>query len=274
MKLDLFHKYPDFSKEKVMIGLSAGINSMAVLIYLSQFPDDKKPKNLFVFYAHLKEHSDDSFRFVADGIRYARKHFENVHVKITRNSVIEFFRKSNMIPHPMFSPCTRVLKLIPMTAWAKEMGVTVDLIGYVREEKNRIKKQYAKMVLGNKDRYKEVDLSKALSEGSTSEDGIIKYYPLFKMTNNQCFEYVKRHIGWYPAIYDIKKKVNYKKGPKAVRVFKHNNCLPCKNMDDAQLRDVENFFPEKAMEAKRLSDEIGQFWGRMGDGFCEVCTFD
>ena len=88
-----------------MIGLSGGINSMAVLCWLIEQPD--RPKDIHLYYAHFAEHSPDTFQFVADGIRYARKHFDKVHVKITSNSIMQYFEESKMIPHPAVSPCTR-----------------------------------------------------------------------------------------------------------------------------------------------------------------------
>ena len=98
--------------EKYMIGLSGGINSMAVLCWLIEQPD--KPKEIHLYYAHFAEHSPDTFQFVADGIRYARKHFDKVTVRITSNSVLRFFEEQKMIPHPKVSPCSRKLKIEPM----------------------------------------------------------------------------------------------------------------------------------------------------------------
>src|SRR5579872_1305795 len=94
--------------EKIMIGLSGGINSMAVLTWLHE--QEEKPKELHLFYAHFVEHSPDTFQFVADGIRFARKNFNDVKVKITKNSVLQYFYENKMIPHPKFSPCSRQLK--------------------------------------------------------------------------------------------------------------------------------------------------------------------
>lgn len=101
-----------YEGEKIMIGLSGGINSMAVLCWLIE--SGQQPEELHLFYAHFAEHSPDTFQFVADGIRLARKHFKKVLVKITNNSVLQFFEDQKMIPHPMASPCSRKLKIEPM----------------------------------------------------------------------------------------------------------------------------------------------------------------
>jgi tRNA(Ile)-lysidine synthase TilS/MesJ len=91
--------WESLSNEKVLIGLSGGINSMAVLCQLVE--SGVKPKELHLFYAHFEEHSPDTFKFVRAGIEFARKHFDNVKVKITRNSVLRYFESQKMIPHPM-----------------------------------------------------------------------------------------------------------------------------------------------------------------------------
>jgi len=70
---------------KIMIGLSGCINSMAVLCWLVE--TGIKPSELHIYYAHFKEHSPDTFKFVADGIRFARKNFANVKVKITKQMI-------------------------------------------------------------------------------------------------------------------------------------------------------------------------------------------
>ncbi len=121
--------------QKVMIGLSGGINSMAVLCWLKE--SGIKPSELHLFYAHFKEHSPDTFRFVADGIRFAKKHFQNVKIKITKNSIINYFEKQNLIPHPMNSPCSKWLKIIPMQEYLFQNGIKYDLIGYVKHELKR-----------------------------------------------------------------------------------------------------------------------------------------
>ena len=98
----ILHKTPcygQYGDDRVLIGLSGGINSMAVLCDLIE--SGVKPKELHLYYAHFAEHSPDTFQFVADGIRYAKKHFDNVQVKITSNSIIKYFKEQNLIPHPI-----------------------------------------------------------------------------------------------------------------------------------------------------------------------------
>jgi tRNA(Ile)-lysidine synthase TilS/MesJ len=56
MQQELFTNYIDYSNQKVLIGLSGGINSMAVLCCLALYPDELKPKELHLFYAHFDEH--------------------------------------------------------------------------------------------------------------------------------------------------------------------------------------------------------------------------
>jgi 3'-phosphoadenosine 5'-phosphosulfate sulfotransferase (PAPS reductase)/FAD synthetase len=256
-------KSGDLSKYEVMLPLSAGINSAAVLCTLADWESDKKPKVLHIFYAHLEEHSPDSFQFVADQIRYARLKFPSVKVKITRASALRYFEGTNMIPHPQRSPCTYYLKTLPMHTYMVENKIQVDLVGYVREEK---KKRYERMK------------AKASSEFN------FKAFPVLHLSDDDCFELVKMHIGWYPAIYDIKDETGK-------RVFKHNNCLPCKNMHYYQLEQVKVHYPEYHNRAMRTAAKLQAYWGRDKDEFytrfgrdeafnggkdqpCEVCAFD
>lgn len=69
--------------EKVLIGLSGGINSMAVLCDLAK--SGVQPGELHLFYAHFEEHSPDTLDFVKAGFQFAKKHFNNVKTKITYN---------------------------------------------------------------------------------------------------------------------------------------------------------------------------------------------
>ena len=270
MQLDLIIEQEDFSDEKVLIGLSAGINSAAVLVWLSEYPDEYKPKELHLFYAHMEEHSPDSFPFVKDLIRYARTKFKNVFVKITRNSVIRFFEEQKMIPHPSVSPCTRLLKILPMHEYMALNGIKIDLVGYVREEAKRRTNRMAKKTKSE------------VKNRSVVVDGISKHMIISDKTNEYCFHSVKRAIGWYPKIYDIKHN--------GKRVFTHNNCLPCKNYNEQEFANVEIYYPEYYDEAQDLGDRLGKFWGRKkGDFFttfgrteteikdlpgCQVCLFD
>lgn len=251
----------NYNGQRVMIGLSGGINSMAVLCWLANY--EQKPKEVYLFYAHLVEHSPDTFDFVLAGVEYAEKHFEKVHFEYTTNSVLEFFRQQNMIPHPMFAPCTRVLKSIPMAQFSARHNITVDLVGYVRHEKRRVK---------------------GMQRNAPDTLFHTKHFPIQLLTDEDCFEMVDKEIGWHPAIYDIL-EANGK------RVFKHNNCLPCKNMQIEDMQNVEEHYPVYHGNAMRLSEDLKYHWGRNADEFyttfgrhdyetgfekqpCEVCSFD
>jgi 3'-phosphoadenosine 5'-phosphosulfate sulfotransferase (PAPS reductase)/FAD synthetase len=266
MQEELFIEYQDYSDKNVLIGLSGGINSMAVLCWLAQYPEEYKPKTLHLFYAHFVEHSPDTEQFVHEGLEYAKKHFKDVHFKQTNNSVIDFFREQKMIPHPMIAPCTRLLKIMPMAEYAKENNIDIDLVGYVKEEKRRIKNMHAK----------------------NPETIKTKGFPIADKENEWCFQIVKKEIGWYPKIYDIK-------DTKGKRVFPHNNCLPCKNMQTSDFEEVRKYYPEYWQKAIDLSKELQKHWGRSKDTFeetfmttfgredwevgfkkqsCDVCAFD
>lgn len=244
--------------EKVLIGLSGGINSMAVLCWLAE--QKEKPKEVHLFYAHFYEHSPDTFQFVADGIRFARKHFDVVKVKITKNSILAYFRHIKMILHPARGLCSFVLKIEPASVYAFENDIKIDLIGYVKHElKRRMEKQQANLQL--------------------TLFGLEKHYPIGEFSDAWCFDIVKKYIGWWPAIYDIVDEDGN-------RVFKHNNCLPCKNAYPEDIEAVRKHFPEYYRMAMQLSAELGKFWGRDKDDFymrfgrdlgqettCETCTF-
>lgn len=272
-----------------MIGLSGGINSMAVLCELCQ--RENRPKDIYLFYADFKEHSPDTLRFVLAGLDYARGFFENVHYKRTENSVIDFFREQKMIPHPTVAPCTRMLKIIPMTNFAMENGIQVDLIGYVKEEMRRVKNMQAK---------------------GANNLFLTKDFPILHLSNDDCFALVKEKLGWYPKIYDLRwndegfikwlkkrlpflseelqKKILKKIGTDA-RVFTHNNCLPCKNMQLEDYLAVEYFYPKYFDASFELSEEIKRHWGRSEKDYwnsfgredwevdnqkqiCDVCAMD
>lgn len=230
---------------------------MAVLCWLIEAGE--QPEELHLFYAHLKEHSPDTFQFVADGIRLARKHFRKVVVKITRNSVLAYFREQNMIPHPTFSPCSRWLKIEPMALYAMDNNISIDLIGYVKNELKRVRRMEA-------------------SQANTLF--LTKEFPIRSFTDEWCFEIVDSHIGWHPAIYDIL-------DDKGKRKFKHNNCLPCKNMWLNDMIAVRDHFPDYMDRANKLSQDLKSYWGREADayytefgradyepGICEACQFD
>lgn len=249
--------------QKVLIGLSGGINSMALLCWLKR--SGIQPSELHLFYAHLEEHSPETFPFVKAGIRYAREHFENVFVRVTRNSVLRFFESQKMIPHPMVGVCSKALKISPMNAYAFDNDIHIDLVGYVRHEvKRRASKQASK--LGN-----QLDLFGGLS----------KVFPISEFDNGWCFQIVDQEIGWHPPIYDI---LDEKGNP----VFTHNNCLPCKNMEVKDMANVQKFYPDYHEKAMQTSSKINAYWGRDEAEFyakfgrentgtdgnaCDVCRF-
>ena len=186
---------------------------------------------------------------MADCVRYARRHFEHVVFEFVRGSVLKFFEAEKFIPHPMLSPCSERLKARPAAAFAERHKIDVDLVGFVKTERRRIARQQAKGVPG-------------------------KDYPIAHLTDAECFELVKREIGWWPKIYDILDE-------RGGRIFKHNNCLPCKNMQgnldangaSGDYAAVALHFPAYAAAAAHLSADLGAYWGRAGsfDGFCRSC---
>lgn len=255
MQQQLFLNQKDFSQHKIMVGLSGGINSMAVLVWLSLYPEQLKPKELHLFYAHFEEHSDDTEQFVLDGVEYAKKHFKTVFYTQKNNSVLEFFRQQKMIPHPMLSPCTHVLKITPMLEYMVEHQIVFDLVGYVRTEKRRIFRMAE-------------HLGEEVTDSSIKKGDIYKHFPIANFDDTWCFDIVKKHIGWYPAIYDIKDK-------NGKRVFKHNNCLPCKNFNQKDFENTREYYPDKAEKAEELAVELDQYWGRnKNDAMCQHCAFD
>lgn len=242
---------------KIGVGLSGGINSMAVLCWLIE--NGATPAELHLFYAHFAEHSPDTFQFVADGIRFARKYFADVRVKITSNSILRYFREQKMIPHPKSSPCTQHLKIEPMEKYFFENGVGFDLIGYVRKESRRIR---------------------GMKEKGADNLFLTKDFPIRIFDDEWCFEIVDRNIGWHPAIYDLR-------DDKGKRLFSHNNCLPCKNMHIAQMKHVAQHYPDYMHQAILLSEELKLYWGRDADAYytefgredfepgqCAICAFD
>lgn len=243
MQSELFVEQEDYSDEELMLGLSGGINSAAVLIWLSLYPEKFKPKVLHLFYAHFVEHSPDTAHFVMELIRYARKHFKCVKVKITRNSVLDFFESQKMIPHPQVAPCTRLLKILPMHEYMAENGIKIDLVGYVREERARIENMAKKN-------------DAVVSKNSVQLKDVLKRFPISGQTNEWCFQIVKRYLGWYPAIYDLRDH-------KGKRIFTHNNCLPCKNMQESDFKKVKKHYPTYHAKAMALSQRLNKFWGRV-----------
>jgi len=271
MQTELFIQQEDFSDEDVLLGLSGGINSAAVAVWLSTWPKEYKPRNLHLYYAHFEEHSPDTFKFVKDIITFCKANFENIHVKITRNSVIRFFEEQKMIPHPTVAPCTRLLKVIPMHEYMAVNGITTDLVGYVREEIRRVKNMAKKT-------------DNSVDGRSVQIDNVKKLFPISDKTNEWCFAIVKKYIGWYPAIYnlrynnkkfikflvdnldrvdsDTQKTIKKKLGSRE-RVFSHNNCLPCKNMQKDDYLAVEYFYLWYYTNSVNLSDRLKKHWGRL-----------
>lgn len=270
MQTELFIQHEDFSQEKIMMGISGGINSAAVAVWLSTWPDEYKPKELHLFYAHFEEHSPDTFRFVKSIIRFCRLNFTNVHVKVTRNKVLDFFEDQKIIPHPSVSPCTRILKVMPMHEYMFENGISTDLVGYVREEIRRVKNMAKKT-------------DNSIDGRSVQMKDVKKLFPISDKTNEWCFKIVKQYIGWYPAIYELRfnnrkfidflvanihrlspdsqRTVKNKIG-KRHRVFGHNNCLPCKNMQEDDYLAVEFFYTEYYLKSVDLSSRLKSHWGR------------
>lgn len=243
--LQLSESPKDYSQAKVMIPLSGGINSAAVLAYLAEYhPEQLKPMELHLFYTHLQEHSPDTPKFVSACIRYARTKFKKVIVKIERYSVNRFFESQKMIPHPSISPCSVKLKIEPRERYVAENKIDFVLIGFVKEEFRRYKRQQKPEYFDAKNQY-----------------------PILEMSDGDCFTLVKNTIGWYPAIYDIKEN--------GKRMFTHNNCLPCKNMHGYQLERVAKYFPKYAERAMQTAAKIpNAYWGRddVPDVFkCDVC---
>ena len=222
-----------FEGENILIGISGGINSAAVLCQLIEI--GVKPKSVHLFYAHFEEHSDDTFKFVKEQFRYARKMLDNVHIRVERNKVLSFFEKENIIPHPANSPCSKKLKIERINKYAFENLLFIDLVGYVQHELKR---------RGNRQ----------IKNAQNDMFSLSKHYPIGEFTDEWCFEIVLKHIGWYPAIYHIERK--------GKRVFKHNNCLPCKNMNTYEMENVKEFFPDKHKKAMELSAKLKKYWGR------------
>jgi hypothetical protein len=259
-------EYQDLSEKVVFIGLSGGINSAAVLAYIgSVYPEQYRPKKVYAFYSHLIEHSEGTLSFVRECVRYGKRAFKEFSIKVSVGSVNDLFRKQGFIPHPTLSPCTEKLKIIPMMRYKATIEYDIDLVGFVASEKRRIKRQ---------------------QEKAENPEKII--YPISMYTDEECIELVSRVIGKYPKIYDIKDE-------RGKRVFKHNNCLPCKNMEGniymtgeatKQYEDVKTHYPQRYNDAVKVIEDIRErkgkevYWGRkkkedkVGEGCKEyVCGF-
>jgi 3'-phosphoadenosine 5'-phosphosulfate sulfotransferase (PAPS reductase)/FAD synthetase len=281
MQLSVFEILQDisYSDDRVMVGLSGGINSMAALCYLATMVEDR-PDEIYLYYAHFDEHSPDTERFVLAGVEYAKKHFNKVVYEQSQNSILSFFKEQKMIPQPKVTPCTRMLKIAPMVEFMKRHKIDKDIVGYVRHEWSRINRQ--------------------IDRGVQNKDYLIRH-----LSDEDCFSLVKKEIGWYPEIYrlrwdDLRIKEallndghllhpnqyrtikeysdqGYNFRRKSYRVFKHNNCLPCKNMHQWELYLIKIFYPNYYDRAIRLAKEMGSYWGRQEEQVnensdCAVCA--
>ena len=143
-------------------------------------------------------------------------------------------------------------------------GITVNLVGYVKEELRRVKNMAKKT---------NSDLT------DVRDKGVSIQFPISSFSDEWCFGVVKEALGWYPAIYDIKDE-------KGKRVFPHNNCLPCKNMDVEDLKNIREHYPEYFEKAHQLTSTLKRQWGRNADAYytefgrqdyektvCETCAF-
>jgi 3'-phosphoadenosine 5'-phosphosulfate sulfotransferase (PAPS reductase)/FAD synthetase len=277
MQLSLLEVLNDkiYEGKRVMIGLSGGINSAAALCYLNKFVEDK-PKELYLYYAHFDEHSEETAKFVHEQVAYAEQNFDKVHYEQSNNSLLEHMESVNTIYSPKLNGCTMKLKVFPMIKFMKKHEIDIDIVGYVRSEYKRIQRQVALKVKN-------------------------KQYLISHLSNEDCFSLVEKEIGWYPSIYNIKwtderiipyldryatpdvihpqqaaiirKYANRGYGwGKAKRVFKHNNCLPCKNMHQWELFMVRIFFPDHHAKAMALAADLGRYWGRPEQSPMEVET--
>lgn len=231
----------DYSGLKVLLPLSGGINSAALLCWLGEeIPPEKKPDELDLYFANFAEHSPDTGQFGIDLFKYAQKKFRQVNMKFTWNSVNHKFRKEKFIPHPSKGSCSQDLKIEPMLEYKELCGLDVELIGYVKTDIKRFR--------------------------NTSKRKDFAEFPVLEWSKQDCLYYVKKVLGWYPAIYDIKEN--------GKDVFSHNNCLPCKNMHPDQLAKVTKYYPKYAAEAEKTAQITGGYWGRedVPDVFkCDVC---
>jgi len=160
-----------------------------------------------------------------------------------------------MIPHPRLSPCTFALKIEPMLTFMVENELTIDLVGYIRTEKRRVFNMAAKSGGGYED-------------NSVTIKGIEKHFPISNQDDEWCFSIVEKFIGWYPKIYSIKDK-------RGKRVFKHNNCLPCKNFREKDYEATRKHYPEYMEKADQLAEDLNLYWGRnKTDAECNYCAFD
>ncbi len=282
MQLSVFETLQDvnYSDGRNMIGISGGINSAAALIYLSEFVEDK-PDEIYLYYAHLKEHSPDTEKFVLELVEYAKKHFKNVVFESSINSMLEYCENDfHGIPQPKITPCTKFLKLIHMNKFMAKHNIDRDIVGYVRHEFRRIQRQ--------------------IDRGVKKKDYLIRH-----LSDEDCFSIVEKYFGWYPAIYNIKwtdKKIGeslekwghelhptqrktiqkyhsqgFNNMRKSYRVFKHNNCLICKNMHQWEIFMIRIFYPDYYNRAMTTAKKLNSYWGRSDEFInensdCAICA--
>lgn len=252
LRLEAEGSSDDFSGQRVLVGVSGGINSAALLVHLlTEHPVEKRPKTLMLFAALLKEHPPGVERrgvneFALDMMRWARARHPDVRLGVHRASVLAFFESEKFIPHPTLSPCTAALKLVPMARWSDSQGGhNVDLVGYVRGEQKRIDRQQARGAVG-------------------------KRYPIAHITNADCFALVREHIGYYPEVYDLTEEDGKPS-------FGNGNCIPCKNWGKKRIESGRRHYPGMMRRADDMAARIGAYWGREtthAPDACAVCAFD
>ncbi len=273
--------------KRVLIATSAGINSAAVLVdTIRMINEGEKPKELHLLYVHINQHSTDSEPFVDALVAYAKHHFpETIYVRY-HYDVLDFFKQVKMIPHPTSNVCTKNIKSDNIAAYKAEHGIEVDLIGFVKQEQGRMRAIASNVTGVKKGR---VNIKSVINNGISN--GLFEeiFFPTANWTDEDCFTHVKNAIGWYPSIYDIlwtdARILPFLESVKGVmperdrqialtyatrgfgydkskRVFNHNNCLPCKNMQVWQFWLVKLFFPKMFNEAVALSKELGKYYGR------------
>lgn len=273
--------------KKVFIGTSGGINSAAVIVKtIEAIKAGDVPSELHLMYCHIDEHSPDTLAFVEALRSYCIHHFPATKYYQTQHSILEYFEKSKMIPHPTASTCTRQIKTEPIEEYKSRHCIDIDLIGYVKQEKIRIKNLVSKKTGQEK---KDVDVDYYIANGL--QDGLFHKieFPTVGMTDEDCFTIVDNAIGWHPSIYDllwtdsriipflesvkdimpighfniaIKYALRGFNDAKSIRVFAHNNCLPCKNMQTWQFWLVKLFFPKYFAAATATAKKIGSYYGR------------
>ena len=140
----------------------------------------------------------------------------------------------------------------------------------------------------------------AFEEALKKKDYLIRH-----LSDEDCFSIVKKYFGWFPEIYSLKWTDNrigralkeygsdlvdnqrntiakyHKQGfnnmSNTYRVFKHNNCLPCKNMHQWELFMIRVFYPDYYKNAMDLAERLDSYWGRKDEytnenSDCTICV--